>query len=88
MGMRKRDRGAEMVQSVKRLTLDFDPGRDLTVCGIELCVGLYTDSVEPAWDFLSLSLSLYPSPTWVSGSLSQNKLTFFKKGKESNRFRD
>ena len=44
-----------VAQSVKRLTLDFDPGNDLTVCGIEPCVGLHADSTEPA---LPLSLPL------------------------------
>ena len=47
-----------MAQSVKRLTLDFGSGRDLTVRGIEPHVGLCTDSTEPSWDSLSLSLSL------------------------------
>ena len=45
-----------MAQSVKRLTLDFGSGHDLMVRGIEPRVGLCADSVEPAWDFLSLSL--------------------------------
>ena len=40
--------------SVKRQTLDFGSGHDLTVCEIEPHIGLCADSVEPAWDSLSL----------------------------------
>ena len=47
-----------MAQSVKRLILDFSSGRDLTVYEIELQVGFHADSVGPASDFLSFSLSL------------------------------
>ena len=57
--------GAWVVQSVKHLTLDLGSGCDLMVSDkprVRLC----TDSVEPAWD--SLSLSLCPSP-----ALPQNK---------------
>ena len=43
-------------------TLDFRSGHDLTVFEIETHVGLFVDSMEPAWDFLSLSLSL-PLPS-------------------------
>ena len=49
-----------MAQSVGCLTLDFSSGHDLAVRGFEPHVGLHTDSAEPAWD--SLPLSLYPSP--------------------------
>ena len=44
--------------SVKRLTLAFGSGHDLTVCEFELPIGLCADSPEPAWDSLSLCLSL------------------------------
>ena len=47
-----------MAQSVKRQTLDFGSGHDLTVRGIEPHSGLCADSIEPAWDSLSLSLLL------------------------------
>ena len=47
-----------MAQSVKRPTLGFGSGRDLTVCEVESRIGLCTDSMEPAWDSLSPSLSL------------------------------
>ena len=59
--------GAWVAQSVKHLTLGFVSGHDLTVCGIKPCVGLCADSMDPAWDFLSpsLSLSLCPFPTRV-----------------------
>ena len=42
---------------VKPLTLDLSSGHDLTVHGIELHVGLWADSMEPAWNSLSPSLS-------------------------------
>ena len=45
-----------MAQLVKRLTLDFGSGHDLTVHGFEPRVGLCADSAEPAWESLSLSL--------------------------------
>ena len=50
--------GTWMVQLLKCLTLYFVSGRDLMVREVEPQVGLCTDSVEPAWDSLSLSLSL------------------------------
>ena len=37
---------------------DFGSGHDLMVCGFKPHVRLYADSTEPAWDSLSLSLSL------------------------------
>ena len=40
-------RGAWVVQSVRRLTLDFDSGHDLTVCEFEPLVRLCADR-EPA----------------------------------------
>ena len=54
--------GAWVAQSVKRLTLDFSSGYDLTVCEIEPSIELCADGTEPAWNSFSLSLSLYPSP--------------------------
>ena len=57
-----------MVQLVKRPTLDFGSGHDLTVRGVEPRIRLFTDSGEPAWDSLSLLLSLS-----LPNSLSQNK---------------
>ena len=60
--------------SVKRLTLGFGSGHDLTVCEFEPHVRLCADSSEPAWDSLSLSLSLsLPLPCSCSLSRSQNK---------------
>ena len=44
-----------MAQSVKRPTLDFDSGHDLTVREKEPHVGLCADGAEPAWDSPSLS---------------------------------
>ena len=42
---------------VKRMTLGFSSGHDLTAHGFEPHIGLRADSVEPAWDSLSPSLS-------------------------------
>ena len=47
-----------MTQSVKRQTLNFGLGLDLMVPKIEPHVRLCADGAEPAWDSLSLSLSL------------------------------
>ena len=46
-----------MAQLVKRQILDFGSGHDLVVCETESHFGLCADSVEPAWDSLSPSLS-------------------------------
>ena len=51
-----------MAQSVKHPTPDFGSGHDLTVYEFEPQVGLCADT-EPAWDSLSLSLSLCPLPS-------------------------
>ena len=47
-----------MAQLLKHLTLDFCSGHDLTVPGIEPRLGLCADCAEPAWDSLSLSVSV------------------------------
>ena len=70
IGTFKKCRDAWVAQLVKHLTLDFGSGHDLRVHEIEPHIRLCTDSTEPAWD--SLSLSLCPSPAY-SLSLSQNK---------------
>ena len=49
-----------MAQSSKHLRLDLGSGYDLTVCEIELRVGLCADGQEPARDALSPSLSVPP----------------------------
>ena len=61
-----------MAQLVKRPTLDLHSGHDLMVQGIEPLIGLCTDSVEPAWDGLSPSLSAPPQLASVL-SLKINK---------------
>ena len=58
-----------MVQSVKRPTRGFGSGDDLMVPEFEPGVGLCADSMEPAWD--SVSLPLCPSP---AHSLSLSKI--------------
>ena len=50
--------GTWVAQSVKCQTLDFSSGHDLTVPEGKPRVRICADSVEPAWD----SLSLCPSP--------------------------
>ena len=47
-----------VAQLVKCPTLDFGSDHDLTVCEFEPRIGLCADSAEPAWDYLSLPLSL------------------------------
>ena len=70
-------RDAWVAQSVKHLsTLDFASGRDLAICEFEPCVGLCAnsaDSLELAWDFLSLPLSA-PPQLMLSLSLTISKV--------------
>ena len=72
----KRCWGAWGAQSVKRPTLDFGLGHDLTVWGIEPHVGLCDDSVEIRSPSPSLPglLSLF-----LKGNKLENKLPFFDK---------
>ena len=60
-------RGTWAAQSVKRLTLDFGSGHDLTVHGNKPHVGLCADSSGTAWDFLFL-----PAPPSLVLSLKIN----------------
>ena len=61
-------------QSVKRLTLHFGSAHNLTVCGIEPHSGPCADSMEPAWDRLSLSLcSSLTCAVSVSLKIKKNK---------------
>ena len=46
-----------MAQSVNLPSLGFGSGHDLTVHEFDPPIGLCTDSVEPAWDSLSLPFS-------------------------------
>ena len=55
-----------MAQSVKCLTPGFGSGHDLMVCEFKPHGELCADSVEPAWDPLSL-----PLPCLCSVSLSK-----------------
>ena len=75
MGIKDSSWGAWVAHSVKRPTLDLGSGHDLMVHEFEPRVRLLTDIMEPAWDSLSPSLSLCPSPSHTyTHSLSQNKL--------------
>ena len=60
--------GACVAQSVKHPTLGFCSGHDLMVCEFE---PFHTDSVEPAWDSLSPSLSAPPSLGFLCLSLKK-----------------
>ena len=62
-----------MAQLVKRPTLGFRSGHDLT----ESRIGLCSNSVEPTWDSVFL-VSLCPSPTVLSESLSLSQLNLKK----------
>ena len=64
--------GTWVVQFVKHLTLDFGSSHDLIVLGLEPHVGLSANSVEPVWDFLSLSPSLSLSLSLPSLSQENN----------------
>ena len=62
-----------MVLLVKCPALDCGSGHRLTVREFEPHVGLCADSMETAWDSLSPSLSLCPSPLVLSLSLKINE---------------
>ena len=61
-----------MVQSVKRPTLGFDSGHDLTVREFQPRVGLWADSTELARDPLSFSLG----PSVVCAHTCSHSLSF------------
>ena len=67
--------GTWVAQSGKHSIFGLGSGHDLMVCETEPRVRLCTDSMEPAWDALSLllSLPLLPFPMF-SLSLKINKL--------------
>ena len=65
--------GTWVAQSGKCPTLDVGSGHELMIHGFEPRIGFYADSVEPAWDSLSLlSFSVPPLP--CSPSLSNKPL--------------
>ena len=66
--------GAWVAQLVKHLTLSFGSGHGLTVREIEPCMGFHSDGAEPAWDSLSVPLSLCFSLLVHALSLKINKL--------------
>ena len=63
-------RGAWVAQLVKCLTCGFGSGHGLMVYGIQPHIRLCAESVEPAWDSLSLS-----SPSLLVRSVSVSKQT-------------
>ena len=69
-----------MARSVKRPTLDFGSGGDLTVHEVEPHLGLCADKTEPAWDSLPPSASAPPPLVLFVFSLPlKNKQINFKK---------
>ena len=68
--------GAWVAQLAKCLTFDFGSGHDLAVCEVEPHVGLCTDSMQSAWDSLSLPL---PCTCALSLSLKINLKKFLFK---------
>ena len=70
----ERERGGVPGWLVKHLTLYFDSGHDLAVCEFEPHMGLCAGGSEPAWDSLSLPLSLpLPYSFFLSLSFSLTK---------------
>ena len=69
-----------MAQLVKHLALDFGSGHDLIVHEFKPHIRIHTDSVEPAWDSLPLSLPLPICALF----LSQNKLLKKQNKKKNN----
>ena len=65
--------GLWVAQLVKHPTLDFGSGHDLTVCEFEPCVRHCADDVEPAWDCLSLFLSLSLKINKIKTKTTTNK---------------
>ena len=67
-----------MAQSVKCLILDFGSGHDLTVHEFEPRIRLCADSAEPAWDSLSLPLSLTTAGSRVCAPVGARSLNIDK----------
>ena len=57
---KRKIRGTWVAPSVKRPTVGFGSGHDLTVRESEPSMGLCADSAEPAWDSLSTPPSVPP----------------------------
>ena len=62
--------------------LDFSSGHNLTVCRIKPLIGLCVNTADPAWDSLSLPLSLPVS--WSTCTLSKQIKINFKKSSSLN----
>ena len=68
----KENGGTWVAQWVKHPTLDFSSGHDLVVHGIEPNIRLCLESIQPAWDSLSPSLSA-PLPAHSFSLFLKNK---------------
>ena len=75
-------RGSWVAQSVKRPTLGFNSGHDLTDPEFKPCIRRHAGTVQPAWDSNSLSI---PFLLCSCIALSQNKERKEKKRKEKKR---
>ena len=74
-----------VAQLVKRPTLYFGSGHDLSFCEMEPCIRLCTDSGEPAWDSLSPSLSLCPPPAKKKINKQKERRCLWHKGTQQTR---
>ena len=67
-----------MAQAVKRPTLDYRSGGDVTIRESEPHIGFCSSSVEPAWDSLPPSLSAPPPLSYALSKINM-KRNFSKK---------
>ena len=77
-GNKSKNGSAWGAQSAELLTLDFGSGHDLTVREFKPRVGLCTDNAEPAWNSLSLSLSLSAPSLFVLYLFQNKEIRFLK----------
>ena len=79
-------RGAWVARSIKWATLGFGSGHDPRVLEFRPCVGLSADSMEPAWDSLSLFLCCSPSlPLKINKKRKEEKRREEKRREEKRR---
>ena len=63
-----------MAQSVKRPTLGFSSGHDLTVHEFEPHIGVCADGAQSAWDFLPVPLCPSPAHTLSLSKIKMKKI--------------